>query len=330
MAKKQTIENNKNEKLALNFLKSQTHIIQTPRWAKFKTSTGLRILEYKGIYLLVKKIPFSNKNIAIAQKVNFNLVDLDFEDLKKFLVKNSIAFIRFDVPNVLNNTQQLIQDKLNKYCIKSIRNTFTQKNILLFLDKTEDELLANMHSKRRYNVRYSTKKGVTTLVESNQKALDTFYKLHTDTAQRQGFLTKNKSYFKNITDTYKQDCYFVQSIYNAEVLTSWLLIYDSETLYYVFGGSSNKHRNFFHSELCGFEAIKLAKKLNCTMFDLWGAEEGKGFTDFKLKFGAELVEFLPSYDFIVNSFYHRQFNFIYEGFWKFQKIKNRLLSFRKK
>ena len=39
------------------------------------------------------------------------------------------------------------------------------------------------------------------------------------------------------------------------------------------------------------EAIKLGKKLGLKTFDLWGREEGKGFTKFKEGYNPKVVEF---------------------------------------
>lgn len=49
-----------------------------------------------------------------------------------------------------------------------------------------------------------------------------------------------------------------------------------------------------------WEAIKFGKKLGLTTFDLWGREEGKGFTKFKEGYNPKVVEFLGTWDLVVN------------------------------
>jgi len=49
-----------------------------------------------------------------------------------------------------------------------------------------------------------------------------------------------------------------------------------------------------------WEAIKFGKREGLKTFDLWGKEEGKGFTRFKEGYNPETVEFIGSWDLIVN------------------------------
>ena len=54
------------------------------------------------------------------------------------------------------------------------------------------------------------------------------------------------------------------------------------------------------SALLMWEAIKFGKKLNLKTFDLWGREPGKGFTKFKEGYNPEVVEFLGTWDLVIN------------------------------
>jgi len=64
------------------------------------------------------------------------------------------------------------------------------------------------------------------------------------------------------------------------------------------------------SSLLMWEAIKLGKKIGCGEFDMWGAKDNPkdpwyGFTKFKLGFGAEIVNFSPTLDLVINPFLYR-------------------------
>jgi len=54
------------------------------------------------------------------------------------------------------------------------------------------------------------------------------------------------------------------------------------------------------NNLMMWEAIKLGKKKGCKIFDLWGREEGKGFTKFKEGYNPKIVEFLGTWDLVIN------------------------------
>ena len=49
-----------------------------------------------------------------------------------------------------------------------------------------------------------------------------------------------------------------------------------------------------------WEAIKFGKKLGLSTFDLWGRETGKGFTKFKEGYNPSVVEFLGTWDLVIN------------------------------
>lgn len=304
----------------------QIHLVQTKDWNTFKQNYGTNVDKFEDIYFLVKKLPFSSKYMGYAPKVNFNVQNVDFIKLAEYCKQNNIAFIRFDVPNILQTTKngEEWDKKLKKVCKKSSRNTFTKQNIYLDISKDIEELLKNMHQKRRYNIRYAQRNGVKVEISQSDDAFNTFYNLHSKTAKRQRFLTHSKKYFKQIQSTLKNHVYFVTAKVKNTPVTCWMIIIYDKTMYYVYGGSVEESRNLYPSDLVGFEAIKLGKNKGATMFDMWGAEKGKGFTDFKLKYGATLLTYLGSYDFVIDSFAHKQFNLMYQTFWKLQGIRKKL------
>ena len=78
--------------------------------------------------------------------------------------------------------------------------------------------------------------------------------------------------------------------------------------YYVYGGSSNKYRNFMASNLLMWESLLFAKKNGCNTFDMWGSlppnsdtvkNDWGGFTRFKEGYGTTYKEFTGSYDLAV-------------------------------
>ena len=52
-----------------------------------------------------------------------------------------------------------------------------------------------------------------------------------------------------------------------------------------------------------WEAIKYGKTLGLKTFDLWGREEGKGFTRFKEGYNPKVVEFLGTWDLVTSPLY---------------------------
>jgi len=278
------------------------------------------------------RIPMSPFYVGYAPKVNFDLQKFSWNELKAVAKQSKCAFIRFDVPNVLNqqnehDTETKIISNLNKHCKKSPKNTFTKWNVLLDISKPEAEIQANLNQKTRYNSKLAYRKGVEAKLENNEKGLAVFLRLLYATAKRQGFLPHPNKYYQTVFETLyaKKMANILVAYYESTPIAAWMLFNYDRTLYYPYGGSSTEHRDLMASNLMAWEAIKLGQRLNCKLFDMWGATNDKdspywGFTKFKLGYGGELVEYIDSYDFIVNPFVYYSFNFSYDLFWKIRKL----------
>ena len=81
-----------------------------------------------------------------------------------------------------------------------------------------------------------------------------------------------------------------------------------------------------------WEAIQFGKKQGCKLFDLWGTPGSDpspndpwfGFHRFKLGFGAKLVEFVGTYDLVID---HRLYPLLNLGNamrWKLLRLKAKL------
>lgn len=300
----------------INFSK-QTHIVQTELWAKFKEQTGNKVIKVNDVYIMLKKIPFLNTKMGYAPKVNFEVQKLDFEELKKTCLEQNISFVRFDVPNLLlkSKSGEKWEAKLKEICLKAPRNTFTKQNIYMDLKPGLDSILSKMHSKKRYNIRYAQRSGVEISTGSEEKNFENFWKLHKETADRQGFLTHSKNYYKGVHDRFKNSVYYIEARVEKHLTTSWMILTSEKTMYYIYGGSSGEHNNKYPNDLVGYKAIELGISKGMELFDMWGAEDGKGFTEFKLRYGGELLEYIPSYDYVIRPLPYKLFNFIYKSFW---------------
>ena len=306
------------------------HIVQSAEWAEFKTKYGTPAVSAGGVIYTKHKIPFNSGYFAYCPRVEPDKID--FKELKESLVTQQCISINFDVPNVLANTdEELAALKIftDNTCVPSPRNQFAQSNIILDLNKSEDELLSQMHTKHRYNIRYAQKQGTVVKNAETLKDFDDFYALFEQTAQRQKYYVRPKEYYKILWEMFKpkQMCEILVAYNNGKPLASWMfLIYDN-VLYYPYGGSSEEMKNLQSSNLVAWEGILLGKKRGCAVFDMWGASDNLedtsdtwwGFTNFKLKFGGKYIKYMDSYDFVINDPVYRMFNFANSVRWKLLK-----------
>jgi lipid II:glycine glycyltransferase (peptidoglycan interpeptide bridge formation enzyme) len=312
------------------------HIVQSPIWEKFKESYGTETVRVGGVLYTKHRIPFTNSFYAYCPKVD--PFSINFEDLINSLRENDCIAVNFDVPNVLegsDNSDEAGEIFETQGCIEAPRDTFMPYNLLLDLSPSEDDLLMNMHSKQRYNVRYAKKNGVTVKNEEGKEAFEKFYNLAIKTADRQGFYVHPKGYYEKLWEIMspKGVAHILNAYYEDELLASWMFFVYEDVIYYFYGGSSTKHRNLQASTLVGWRGMLLGKELGCKTMDLWGACEDPndrddpewGFTHFKQKFGAKHVAYIPSYDLVLNPVLYEAFNIANRARWSFLKLKKQIL-----
>lgn len=311
------------------FITMPTHIIQSPEWGKFKTAYGTPSVTAGKIQYTLHKIPFSSAYYAYCGKVN--PFDIDWELLEKSLKEHECIAINFDVPNVIKGSpeEQAAVIIFEERCTPSPKNTFATHTILLDISKAEDELLADMHSKARYNIRYAQKKGVEVHEGNSLADFETFAKLLKETAVRQKYYIHPTVYYQKIWEQFHPAgmAHIVTAYVKNKPVSSWMLFSYQNTLYYPYGGSADEYQNLFPNELVCWEAIKLGKRLGCTSFDMWGSasdpkdtdDAWHGFTNFKIKFGGKLVEYINSYDYALNRPMYAMFNTANDLRWKILK-----------
>jgi lipid II:glycine glycyltransferase (peptidoglycan interpeptide bridge formation enzyme) len=110
----------------------------------------------------------------------------------------------------------------------------------------------------------------------------------------------------------------------GKILATWILFVWKDTLYYPYGASSEEHKEVMANNLMMWEAIRFGKKLGLKKFDLWGKEEGKGFTKFKEGYNPQVVRFLGTWDLIINKPLYVFYRLAEYTRWLLLRLKNKL------
>jgi lipid II:glycine glycyltransferase (peptidoglycan interpeptide bridge formation enzyme) len=218
---------------------------------------------------------------------------------------------------------------------------FTPTSFWIDLTQSEEELLKSFHSKTRYNIRLAERKGVTVVEDNSDKAFENYLKLFFETTKRQGYYMHSESYHRLMWKTLHKDmdekgksparnasqsdaggpiARLLTAKYKNKVVTAWIVFVWHDFLYYPYGGSDETYRNVMPNNLMMWEAIRYGKKLDLTTFDLWGREEGKGFTKFKEGYNPKVIEFIGTWDLPTNS--------LYKAYTLAEKIRWKILKMR--
>jgi lipid II:glycine glycyltransferase (peptidoglycan interpeptide bridge formation enzyme) len=183
-----------------------------------------------------------------------------------------------------------------------------RNTVLLDLVPPEDELLAAMKSKTRYNVRLAMRRGVTVVEGTTDEDLEVFYRLYAETAQRDGFLIRPPEYYRDAWGSFLEAglARLLLAEFKGEAVAGLVLFAFGATAWYMYGASSNRHRKHMPNQLLQWEAIRQARSAGCRLYDLWGAPDELDESDpmwgvvrFKLGLGGQLVQGLGAWDFPV-------------------------------
>ena len=303
---------------ANDFNKKVSHPLQSFEWGEFRKKTGIKVIREANFQMTIHKIPYLPWTIGYLPKGNFPDKKL-IEKLKKIGRENNCIFIQLEP-----NTQKISNFKFqisNLVLVPAARPLFTKYTFILDLAKSEEELLKIMHSKTRYNIKIAEKHGVKIIEDNSDRAFKEYLSLTRETTRRQNFYAHTQRYHELMWQTLKivnhkssiinrdqLTAHLFLAKYKKEILAAWILFAFKDTLYYPYGASSDQHRETMASNLIMWDAIKFGKKLGLKKFDMWGAlgsdpdpkDPWYGFHRFKQGYGGKLVEFIGSYDLVIN------------------------------
>ncbi len=260
-------------------------------------------------------------------------------DLQSFAKKQGGIFLKMDPDVVLgtgvpSSERDLIDpsglavtSELKRRGWKYSSDQIQFKNtVLIDLQPTEEELLAGMKQKTRYNIRLAEKKGVTLRVGTSND-FDRLYKMYAETSVRDGFVIRNEEYYRTVWGTFLAAANpsvpnlhspFAEPLIaevDNEPVAAIFVFYFAGRAYYVYGMSRAVHREKMPAYLLQWEAMKRARANGCTVYDLWGAPDVFGESDsmwgvyrFKEGLGGSVVRTLGAWDFAPNPLWYKLYS----------------------
>ena len=252
--------------------------------------------------------------------------------LKSFLPKNTIC-VRFDPAIEFSNPEYRDDFNQGMKTVAYADRLKLKKNSVdiqppdstqIDLTKSEDEILASMKSKWRYNIRLAEKKGVSVKKISGNDSdlstfLDIFYELYATTAERDGIAIHSKSYYEDLIKKSSDEIALGKDVpeislyiasHEEDNLAAIITLFSKTESIYLYGCSSNVKRNLMPAYLLQWTAIKDAKTYGSQYYDMYGMpptdDENHpmhGLYLFKTGFGGKNIHRPGSYDVPTSNFY---------------------------
>jgi len=298
-----------------NINKIATHPLQTSAWEEFRKAWGNEIIETKYGILTIHKLPFTKYKLGIFEK-GPTPTEKMLLDIKKIGKEKNIIFIKLE-PNVIVGLPvyklrfgiylKLVK-LLTKHGAVEGKRLFTPSTFWIDLRPPEVDILKSFSGKTRYNIRLAEKRGVVVREDNSDNAFERYLQLTKETTERQGFYAHTEKYHRLMWKYLgkrqevkgKRIAHLLTASYQGQVITTWILFAWKDFLYYPYGASTQDHKDVMANNLMMWESIKFGKKLGLKTFDLWGREENKGFTKFKEGYSPKVVEFIGTWDLIIN------------------------------
>jgi peptidoglycan pentaglycine glycine transferase (the first glycine) len=332
------------------------HALQTSAWATLKSRFGWdtgRVAVFDvgqiaaGASVLFRRLPLGLGTLAYVPKGP--LVDWDNEPLASTLLggldtlcRSRRAFALKIEPDLeINDERRMTKNVLIPFSSSVFHPSSCvqpRRTILLDLTRTEDEILAAMHQKTRYNIRLAARKRVL-VREGTVEDLPAFNELMRVTGKRDGFGVHSLAYYRaafqlfvppgwarlfiaEVADTSSKPAATSSSERTIPIAAIMAFALGSKA-WYMYGASGDLHRERMPNHALQWEAIRWAKSRGCATYDLWGVPDEDeatleaqylersdglwGVYRFKRGFGGRLVRYVGAFDLVYNPLLYRAY-----------------------
>lgn len=289
-------------------------------WGEFQEKIGRKIIrtgfysnnKLIGIMLVIVEEAKRAKHLIVpgGPILDWRNEDLAREfgnELQKLCMLNSCAFARVRPQALDNDFSRKIFKKLGfKTAPMYLHAELTSQ---LDIQKSEEELLANMRKATRYEIKKALTLGIK-IEQNGGKNIKDFYKLQLETSRRQNFVPFGRNFLETQFDTFiKNDkaILYTAKYKNKTLAQAFIIFYGNEAVYH-YGASTEEGRKFPGAYLIQWAAIREAKKRGLSRYNFWGVSpvnstdhRFKGLSLFKRGFGGHDVAYLSAQDLVISA-----------------------------
>ncbi len=282
--------------------------LQSAEWERFEASLDRTTRRVDNVLMARRSLPLGFHYWYCPRPLA--LTESFFGEAKKVANQERSVFLKID-PTEESATE--VAHVAGKVARLAHAVQPRQSIVLDLIGHGEDELLAAMHEKTRYNIRLAERRGVRvenfqfSIFNSHSEKFETFWRLMEETTARDGFRAHPKEYYRKLltirTDDFSNELFFAE-YRGVPVATAMVNFYRGltsiETATYLHGASSRDRREVMAPHLLQWRVIQEAKKRGCVQYDFWGIDERlwPGVTRFKRGFGGREIAYPQSIDIV--------------------------------
>jgi len=251
----------------------QAHLLQTGEWGDLKIPFGWSPERIQtgdtGAQILFRRLPLGFSIAYIPKGPLGKDWQILWPEIDQLCQRRRAIFLKVE-PDAWMEQEAEYQDQFKGFFPAATIQP--RRTIVVDLSGSEDELLARMKQKTRYNIRLAQKKDVT-VRECND--LDEFQRLMRTTGVRDDFGVHSIEYYQRAYQLFSANgkAALLQAEFDGKALAALMVFAAGGRAWYLYGASSDEERNRMPAYLLQWEAMRWAVAKGCRSYDLWGVPD---------------------------------------------------------
>jgi len=303
----------------------EAHLLQTSSWAEFKQAFGWSAVrvraEHCAAQILLRRLPLG-LSIAYLPKGPLGTQWQELWPQVDALCRQHHAIFLQVEPDLFEPLPNEVRTLWLAGFTPEEHTVQPRRTIIVDLTQDEDQLLAAMKQKTRYNIRLAQRHGVQVLTSAD---LEGFYRMMQTTAQRDGFALHSADYYRRAFSIFEPQgrAVLLEAVLDQKPLAYLMAFLQHERAWYFYGASDDENRNLMPTYLLQWEAMRWAKANGAKTYDLWGIPDEDeavleeqfssrsnglwGVYRFKRGFGGQVMRSAPAFIRVYNPLLYRAY-----------------------
>ena len=246
------------------------HLLQTGEWGELKSAFGWKpvriVTSNAGVQILFRQLPLG---FTIGYIPKAYVEESLWSEIDSVCKQNRVIFLKWE-PDFWEDSP--LPEGEGPGVRVSPNNIQPPRTIIIDIKDSEEEILARMKQKTRYNIRLAEKKGV---IVRAWHDIDSFHQMMLITSGRDGFGVHSLEYYQRAYELLhpRQMGEILVAEYEGKPLAALFVARNGNRAYYLYGASTDEERNRMPTYLLQLEAMKWAKARGCEEYDLWGVPD---------------------------------------------------------
>jgi peptidoglycan pentaglycine glycine transferase (the first glycine) len=316
----------------------RAHLLQTGAWGELKASFGWQAVRLvsednsAGVQILFRRLPLGLTFAYVPKGPVGDEPAKLWPEVHQVCRQHGAIFLKIEI-DVWERVEHdfpvdqgfTLQAKKSSGFRNSPHNIQPPRTILVNLTGSEEDILARMKQKTRYNIRLSEKKGVSVRPWDD---LPAFHQMMQVTGVRDGFGVHSLEYYQRAYELFYPagQAQVLVAEFEGRPVAALMVFSCGRRAWYLYGASTEDERNRMPTYLLQWEAMRWSRAQGAEEYDLWGVPDEEqanleanftkrhdglwGVYRFKRGFGGEVKRAVQALDHVYHPLLYRLYTWL--------------------